>query len=281
MEHDNAARVCQAVSVAQAVAGRYGIPVHRPRVLHQANNVVVHLAPSPVVAKVSTSPEARGWGRLAAELDIANHLIQAGAPVVGVCSELPPGPHTAGGCAITFWQYHHHDSTAVASERLIAETLAEVHRALDRYHGQVRSFLDRMVRRTADVLADPASQAVLPAPDGAFLHREYLSIMAALGERSFQRRTLHGDPHRGNFLIDGTSCVMIDFESACSGPLEWDLSALPGDGGAVFAADEELLRLLQRLRSVCVVVWCGMRSARSRELASAARLHLELLRKAA
>jgi len=281
MEHKFAPRVCRAVTAAQAVARRYRIPAYQPKVLHEANNVLIHLAPSPVVAKVNPSAEGGGWARLADELAVGRHLAHAGAPVAEPCPDVPPGPHAWGDGAITFWRHHNHDPRATASGRVAAETLVEVHGALNGYSGRVVSFLDRRVGRTGDVLAHSASEAALPAGDRAFLRDEYLSIMSKLGERSFEQRTLHGDPHRGNFLVSRTGYLMIDFESVCSGPLEWDLSALPGAGAGVFAADEELLALLRRLRCLCVVVWCSMRSAHSHDLEVAARTHLDILRRAA
>jgi hypothetical protein len=48
---------------------------------------------------------------------------------------------------------------------------------------------------------------------------------------------------------------MVDFESVCSGPLEWDLSALPCVDAGIFSVDADLLALLRRLRSLCVTVW--------------------------
>jgi hypothetical protein len=71
---------------------------------------------------------------------------------------------------------------------------------------------------------------------------------------------------------------MIDFESACTGPLEWDLSALPGGGAGVFPdVDHELLAVLRQLRSLCVAVWCWQRPGRTPEIDRAARLHLNRL----
>ena len=281
MEQDNATRVCRAVSAAQAIAHRHGVPAHQPRVLHDANNVVVHLAPSRVVAKVSAAPGAGCCSKLATELAVARHLALAGAPVVAPSEDLPPGPHASGGCAISFWRFHDHDPTAAARGRLAGQALAEVHSALDRYTGPVASFLERRVSRTGALLADPGSSASLAGDDRAFLHYEYMSILSRLQEHPVEPRTLHGDPHRGNFLVGGSGYRMIDFESVCSGPREWDLSALPGGGAGVFKVDEELLTLLRRLRSLCVAVWCGTRAARSNELERTARIHLDLLRRAA
>ena len=65
----------------------YAIPCQRAQVLHDANDVVVHLPPSPVVAKVSPSM-ACGWSKLEREMAAARYLVKAGAPVVAApCHE--------------------------------------------------------------------------------------------------------------------------------------------------------------------------------------------------
>ncbi len=277
MEHNTSA-----VQAAQAIARRHGIAAEQARVLHDANNVVVHLAPSPVVAKICrASVGDRGWQKLATELEIARHLVRAGAPVVGPSQELPPGPHVQGDFAMTFWRHQDHDPNAVASTRAAGQALAQVHEALDSYPETFPSFLDRQVKRAAKILFCESASSPLPTAERAFLCSQYLSIILALHDRTLRSRTLHGDPHRGNLLVNKTAYVMIDFESVCSGPLEWDLSALPGLGAGAFSVDEELLSLLRRLRSLCVAVWCWTRSRSSSALDRAARNHMGLLRLAA
>lgn len=280
MQEDKADRVRQAVAAAQGVVRQYGIPTGRTRILHDANNVVVHFAPSPVVAKACPSA-AGGWHKLEREVAVARHLAEAGAPVVGPSSELPAGPHLRDGYAISFWRYHDHDPGAATCSRAIADCLAAVHGALAGYARPLASFLDLRVRRTGAALADKRYATSLRACDHAFLQREFASIMSSLGARTLEHHALHGDPHRGNFLIGRGGCQMIDFESVCSGPVEWDVSALPRGDVGVFALDDELLALLRRLRSLCVAVWCAPRAARSTEMEKAARLHLNLLRRAA
>lgn len=280
MHNDSAARVHQAVAAAQAVAARHGLDSARPTVLHHANNVVVRLNPSPVVAKVSRST-AGGWHKLEQEVAVARHLMEAGAPVVGPSPELPAGPHVCDGFAVSFWRHQPHDAGAAACGRVLAETLADVHSALADYAAPLASYLDRRVKRTGDALVDPRYAAVLGTRDQTFLEAEYSRIVSDLESRRLDSRPLHGDPHRGNFLVGREGCLMVDFESVCVGPAEWDLSALPIEGAGVFAVDEALLAMLRRLRSLCVVVWCAGRAAGSKELASAGRLHLELLKAAA
>jgi hypothetical protein len=268
----------RAVDAATAVARRHGISASRSVVLHDANNVVVHLAPSPIVAKVCTgSADSRGSHKLAAELEVARHLVRAGAPVVAPSPELPERTHSEGGYVMTFWRHHHHDAEAPVCGRAAARVLQQVHMALDSYPGPLASFFDRQLGRVSRILDDPVALSALSAVERAFLRGEHASILAALEECRLDCRALHGDPHRGNFLLGRDGCLMIDFESVCSGPLEWDLSALPAEGSGVFDADENLMALLRRLRRLCVAVWCWTRPARMVELDRVARKHFKLL----
>jgi hypothetical protein len=273
-----AARTRQAIRAAQAVARRHGLPFHRSRVLHDANNVVVHLAPSPVVAKICRSAAGGGCCKLAAELEVALHLERVGAPIAPPSHELPVRTYEEAGYAITFWQHHAHDVQATLSEAAAGRALAEVHRALDSCTVPTRSFMDRQVRRAGDVLASPLSLPALSRSERGFLRDEYVAVVSSVRARRLESHVLHGDPHRGNLLVAETGCLLIDFESICSGPLEWDLSALPGAGAGVFAVDGELLMLLRKLRSLCVAVWCWSRPQPKAELERAARKHLDWLR---
>jgi hypothetical protein len=271
-----------AVHAAQEIVRRHGLAAGQARVLQDTNNVVVHLAPSPVVAKICrASVGDHGWQRLATELEIARHLECAGAPVVGPSQELPPGPHVHGGFAMTFWRYQDHDPSAPVSAGAAEHVLAQVHGALDGYPESFPSFLDRQVRRASRILFDETTPSSIPTTERAFLCSQYLRISSMLRDTKFESRTLHGDPHRGNLLASRTGYVLIDFESVCSGPLEWDLSALPGVGSGTFSVNADLLSLLRKLRSLCVAVWCMTRSKSSIALDHAARMHLGLLTLAA
>src|SRR4030088_1839650 len=108
-----AARGAAALHAAREIAQSHGIAAEQARVLDDANNIVVHLAPSPVVGKICRgSVGDYGWRRLATELEIARHLVRAGAPVVGPSQQLPPGPHVQGGFAMTFLRSQDHAPSA-------------------------------------------------------------------------------------------------------------------------------------------------------------------------
>jgi len=68
---------------------------------------------------------------------------------------------------------------------------------------------------------------------------------------------LHGDPHTGNMLRPSSDLVILDLETVCTGPLEWDLASL-GSGVADnydHGVDSDLLRLLREMNRVRVATW--------------------------
>ena len=107
----------------------------------------------------------------------------------------------------------------------------------------------------------------------------YEEVKPAVSELRADGQALHGSPHSGNWLSAPSGPLLLDFETACRGPLEWDLSAMSDDDVAKFpSADLEVLSLLRRVRSLCVAVKCWIEPDRAPELAEAAQVHLRLLR---
>jgi hypothetical protein len=170
--------------------------------------------------------------------------------------------------ALTFWTYHEQHRGEPLDPRTAGWVLQRCHQALDTYQGTLPSFLERQVAAAGRALADPGALSTLPAATRAALTTEHAALSAALAGRDARWRALHGDPHRRNFLATSRGCLMIDFESACAGPLEWDLSALPdGPAGVFRSVDAELLGILRRLRRVCVSVWWWRRPRRTESAA--------------
>lgn len=271
-------RQALAMRAAAAVVRQHGLRVQEARILSDCNNTIVHFAALSLVAKVChTTERPCGAAALRRELEIAQHLTKAGAPIVPLSSELPAAVHTFGTQALTFWEFRKRDLDPALDSRAAGRALAAVHAALATYRGPIPSFLDRQVKRTGRLLAEPAALTGLALSDRDFLACEHHRLTGAVVGRDLSPRVLHGDPHAGNFLVSCGRHLLIDFESACSGPVEWDLSAL-GDGCFTFPHDPDLLALLRRLRSLCAAVWCMAQAHRSPELERAGCLHLAVLR---
>src|ERR1700684_1482754 len=96
-----------AVGAAVKVAAGLGIASTDPVVLADGANVIVHLQPSPVVAKVAASTrevraDSAAW--LRRELDVAPFLTVAGPPVLPPSPEIAATAHVGDGHVMSFWR---------------------------------------------------------------------------------------------------------------------------------------------------------------------------------
>jgi hypothetical protein len=224
----------RAVSAAVAVARRHGVEVLEPCVLSDRSNLIVELAPAPVVARVATSTAdirpggARDW--LARDVALASRLAAAGADVVPPADSPPAGPHTQDGLAMTFWRRVEHDASRPASPREAGEALRRLHDALSGFAGDLPPFsglldecgavIDRLDQRTA---APGASSPQAPADR---IRSALDDVRSATAGAALPPRPLHGDASRSNLLRTPAGMVWTDFEDSCTGPVEWDLACL-------------------------------------------------------
>ncbi|MGC3963781.1 MAG: hypothetical protein QM803_10790 [Rhodocyclaceae bacterium] len=98
----------RAAACVAAFAREHGLAVGAPRVLAHWSNVLVHLAPLPIVARVAATtalirPDV--LQRLAREVSLAAFLDDGGVDVVPPSDLLPPGPHSRDGLVFSFWQW--------------------------------------------------------------------------------------------------------------------------------------------------------------------------------
>jgi hypothetical protein len=225
-----------AVAIAVAVAAEHGIAAAEPVVLHDRGNLLVHLAPAPLVARIAwvtalARPDVGDY--LARDVEIAEYLDKVGIPVVGPSRELPAGPHERDGHLITFWRYARlvDDQTHQPAE--FGTLLADLHTALREFPGDLPTEPPLMVAEIVTHLHQP--QAVL---DGLVADEQRVS--AELAAEGGPVQALHGDAHPGNLLrtVDGPR--WIDFEDTWRGPVAWDLACLAFtqriDGTAALAA---------------------------------------------
>lgn len=253
------------MNAAIAVAGEHGLRCGEPELLKDGANVLVHLSPAPVVARIATTTglvrqPAQRW--LERDLDLARFLVGEGFPAVPPSAELPPGPHTWNGLAISFWEFIRHERGYAASASETAGMLRELHVVLRRYPGELPRLGPCVeILHWIDELA--AWQAIAPE-DAAMLRRAHERILSRMNEVVLPEQPLHGDAHHRNLLKTAKGLLWTDFEDACRGPLAWDLAcfasmaaegkeaALASDGGDVSL--EELTPFLDA-REMEAVVW--------------------------
>jgi hypothetical protein len=199
-----------AVDAAVAVARAHGLRCDDPVVLSNAWHVLVHLRPSPVVARVTSGAPGVDPQDVARELDVARHAASAGAPVAEPSDLIDPGPHEHDGHVLVFWRYLVRDgeldpAAAGRGLRALHDALADYEGELDRagHPEQVQAMLARCE----------------PSDD--------VELLRELAERELPRgQALHCDAHLYNCLPTAAGPVWHDLETACRGPREYDLAAL-------------------------------------------------------
>lgn len=221
-----------AVRAAVAVAERHGLRRTEPVVLRDASNLLVHLAPAPVVARVGAlTAEVRPHvaATLAKDVGLAGWLAARGAPVVAPSAELPPGRHRHAGHTLTFWTYVAHDRDHGYLPAEVGPLLAALHAELRDYPGPLP---DVPPLDTADVLAflRAVGSRSLSDRDAAALLAAADRVVADLRASTPEAVPLHGDAHPGNLLWTADGPLWTDFEDAWRGPIGWDLACLAGTG---------------------------------------------------
>jgi hypothetical protein len=258
--------VGRALAAVAEVAAARGLPTDHLTVLSARGNLVVHLAPAPVVARVATLTagtrrDPAAW--LAREVAVARHAAARGGPVVAPAPD--PGPHCAHGLALSLWEYQAIRSGRAAPE-VVGAALAALHAAsagcpvalptLAPAREQVDDALHAVAR---DRLVTPA---VLTA-----LRARHAAVLDALDGAGSAPVVLHGDAHAGNLLhgADGR-WRWTDLEETCTGPPEWDLAVMVGSSGSAALAaysarsgrsvpDPTELAPFLRARELEAVVW--------------------------
>jgi hypothetical protein len=96
-----------AIQATSEVAIAYGLQFQQAIVLQNLSNVIIHLFPMNIVARVSTmtATQRQGDEWFAREVAVAEYLTQIGAPIVPTSPEIPPGPHSYLGLVLSFWEW--------------------------------------------------------------------------------------------------------------------------------------------------------------------------------
>ena len=242
--------------------------------LRSTNNVVVLVEPLGIVAKMHRDPAAASR-----ELRVALALHRADAPVGPPAIGVPPVVHDTDGWHVTFWSY----LARVGSEpdaEAIAVSLRELHHRFREQQQECEPLppctasledAESVIRAGAlDDRVEPEDRALLLDVLGASVEGIDHHLDAAL----------HGSPHVANVIPAAGGLRFIDFETACRGPVEWDVAHLDRRAARAFGTglDLGLLDTCRDAVSAATATWCFAGIDRGPDMRDHAVHHLEIVR---
>jgi hypothetical protein len=217
------------LAAAQAVAREHGVACDEAVRIAAGSNVLVHLKPAPVVARVMTGTavlhdDPEQW----LEREVAVGVFLAGRTdlVVPPSDILPPGPHEHDGLWMTLWKFVPHDEQAPPpAPRELGRSLLGLHAALADFPGDlaplsdIRDWLERLL---ADLRPSPG----LTRQDIDWLRFQLEALTPAVFESALPAQALHGDASISNLLRTDSGLLWNDLEDVCVGPVAWDVAGL-------------------------------------------------------
>jgi hypothetical protein len=224
----------RAVAAAGTVASACGLEVDEAAVIHSQSNVLVHLRPAPVVARVMTGTVAlhddpRKW--LEREISVLEFLAPSGL-AVSPTRLIAPGPHCHDGLWMTFTEWIPEAEPAPVGQltthlidaRGLGRMLGDLHDELRPFGGELGGLreLHQNIERLLDRLrpADAQEREAISS-----LREQLVMLRGAVFESSLPAQALHGDVSLRNLLRAPRRLVWNDFEDTFRGPVRWDVAS--------------------------------------------------------
>jgi aminoglycoside phosphotransferase (APT) family kinase protein len=217
----------RALAAASAVAAVYGLAHDDAVVIYSGSNVLVHLRPAPVVARVMAGTvalhdEPARW--LAREISVLEFLAPS-ALAVAPSPSIAPGPHHHDGLWMTFseWIPGAEPTRCLDDAHRLGRALRDLHEALRPFEGDLGSLGDLRedIERLHGELR-PAGDREAEAISS--LRAQLDALRGVVFESAFPSQALHGDASLSNLLRTPGRLIWNDFEDTFRGPVQWDLA---------------------------------------------------------
>lgn len=213
--------ITRAIAAATSIATELDLPVNDAVVLHNSNKLALRLTPADVFARVA--PEGEEAAEF--EIELAQRLAEVGSPVGALEPRVDPLVYRRDGFAVTLWTYYE-PVTPHVSPADYAKALEQLHAGMRKVDVPSPRFTDR-IAEAQEIVANPDLSPELTAVDRVFLSGRLESLRRAIEDRGTEEQLLHGEPHPGNLLSTKNGPLFIDFETCCTGPVEFDLAHSP------------------------------------------------------
>lgn len=218
----------RALAAARKVAAANGLATEQAEVIYSGSNVLIRLAPAPVVARVMTGTvvlhdDPKRW--LEREVSVLSFLASSRV-AVAPSPLIAPGPHHCEGLWLTFSEWL---AIAPPSERHTdAEefglALKVLHQELLSFDGDLGTLMD--VREDIERLRGHLRPSLTVSREMiAALRARLLALDDVVFRSSLPVQALHGDVSPSNLLRTSEGPVWNDFEDTFRGPVDWDVAS--------------------------------------------------------
>jgi Ser/Thr protein kinase RdoA (MazF antagonist) len=229
----------RAVTAAGTAASACGLKLKLDEadVLQTASNVLVHLRPAPVVARVMTGTVAlhddpRTW--LEREISVLEFLAPSGV-AVSPSRLIAPGPHCHDGLWMTFVEWiadvkpgpEAQPAADLDDARALGRLLKDLHDQLRPFAGELGGL--RELRDDIERLIGQLRPANAQEGETIASLRERLEMLRTiLFDSGLPTQALHGDVSLRNLLRTPHRRLWNDFEDTFRGPVHWDVASYVG-----------------------------------------------------
>jgi thiamine kinase-like enzyme len=269
MEMGDRSDVQAAILTVCEVAQKQAINFDAAIVLADHSNLLVHLRPTPVVARVATTTGTvrKGDAWLKREIAIATHLAAAGAPIIPPSMVVSPGPYCHNGLVLSFWEFVQELDEPV-NPTIAGRALRECHEALVDFHGEL-PVLDAL-SESERIFYQLQSEGVFSSADTDMLQQVNERLKTQFQQLELPMQAVHGDSNPSNVLNTTRGVLWADWEDTFIAPIVWDIAclvaassvlgkdvewadaALKGYGVSI---DDQVLDLFIEARTFQTVLW--------------------------
>ena len=173
-----------------------------------------------------------------------------------------PRVYERDGFTITFWTYYEPQTARELSPADYAAALSRLHVGMQHVDVATPHFTDR-VREAQRLVGSRDRTPELGEADRDLLMSTFSRVMPVIAGRGAAEQLLHGEPHPGNVLNTKNGPLFIDLETACRGPVEFDLAHVPKEVSECYAGiDQALLDDCRVLVLAMVAAWLSDREDR-------------------
>ena len=247
-----ASEVPRAVAAALSSAAALDLTADDAIVLHDSNRLVLRLLPCDIIARVAHIAHQAG---AAFEVELARRLAQTESPVATLDPRVAPQISVHDGFVVTLWTYYEGVPPRAVAPAEYAHALERLHTGLRQIDVTTPHFTDR-VAEAQWLVGSRDHTPDLPDADRELLSNTLRSLRRAVVERGGAEQLLHGEPHPGNLLRTKQGLLFADLETACRGPVEFDIAHAPEAVSTHYQdADQQLVHQCRVLMLAMIVTW--------------------------